>query len=261
MSEPEPPGGRPENGPGDLEATVAEARAALTDPDRDVSGRHNLGQTLLHTRRYQDALEHFVWLWAHMAELEPEMQGLRVSFLANEIAELCRELPAAHQRFAELRDRLGAEAQASPAAPEALSDRFDWIVLNATLGEAARTLSWFDGLSAEAQEALPAAIVSRVTPMLFERERWADAGRLLRDPLQSLRTHAEMLDRGRSNPMPTAIEPHRSVLEEALLDGLRKEAAQLVRSLKAAGRELDAAAVKREALRLDDSPEMRAALR
>jgi hypothetical protein len=261
MSEPGPPGRPPEDGRDDLEATVAEARAALTDPDRDVRGRHNLAQALLHTRRYQDALEHFVWLWARMAELEPDLGGVRASFLANEIAELCRELPAARERFTALRDELEVAAQPAPAEPAAHAARFDWIVLNATLGEPARTLSWFDGLSAEARQDLPAATVSRVMPMLHEHERWADAGRLLRDPLQTLRTHAEMLAMSRSNPMPTALEPHRTVLEETLLHGLRKEAAQLVRSLKAAGRELDAAAVKREALRLDDSPEMRAALR
>jgi hypothetical protein len=45
-----------------------------------------------------------------------------------------------------------------------------------------------------------------------------------------------------------------------MLEGLRTAASQLVRSLQAAGRDVEAAAVKREALRLDDSPEMRATL-
>jgi len=91
--------------------------------------------------------------------------------------------------------------------------------------------------------------------------RWADAGRLIRDPLAELRTHGAMLHMGRTFPMPDTVAPHRSALEETMLEGLRKEAAQLVRSLQAAGRDVEAAAVKREALRLDDSPEMRTALR
>ena len=70
-----------------------------------------------------------------------------------------------------------------------------------------------------------------------------------------------MLHMGRTFPMPDTVEPHRSALEETMLEGLRTEAAQIVRSLQAAGRDVDAAAAKREALRLDDSPEMRAALR
>jgi hypothetical protein len=70
-----------------------------------------------------------------------------------------------------------------------------------------------------------------------------------------------MLHMGRTYPMPEIVEPHRSTLEQEMPEGLRKEAAQLVRSLRAAGRDVDAAAVKREALRLDDSAEMRAALR
>ena len=41
---------------------------------------------------------------------------------------------------------------------------------------------------------------------------------------------------------------------------LREQAGLFVRALRAAGRREDAEAVAREALRLDDSPEMRAAL-
>jgi hypothetical protein len=243
-----------------IEASVAEARATLTDPDRDADGRHTLAQALLRTRRSEEALDHYVWLWLHMAEVEPAKSGVRVSFLAGEIGELCRELPAASQRFCQLRD--DAETAALAATPKrAGAARFDWIVLNEALGEAARTLSWYDDLAPQEQLALPSAIISRVLPMLLERERWADVGRLIRDPLEELRTHGAMLHMGRTYPMPETVEPHRSSLEQTMLEGLRKEAAQLVRSLQAAGRDVDAAAVKREALRLDDSPAMRNALR
>jgi len=244
-----------------IEESVAEARAALTDPDRDADGRHHLAQALLRTRRFEEALDHFVWLWLHMAEVEPSMSGVRVSFLAHEIDELCRELPAARERFCQLRDDAEASALAPSTEGKAAAARFDWIVLNASLGEAARTLSWFDGLAPEEQSAQHTAIISRVMPMLIERERWADAGRLIRDPLAELRTHGAMLHMGRTFPMPDTVAPHRSALEETMLEGLRKEASQLVRSLQAAGRDVDAAAVKREALRLDDSPQMRDALR
>ena len=244
-----------------IEESVAEARAELTDSDRDVDGRHHLAQALLRTRRFEEALDHFVWLRLHMAEVEPSMSGVRVSFLAHEIDELCRELPAARERFCQLRDDAEASALARSAEGKAAPARFDWIVLNATLREAERTLSWFDGLAPEEQSALHTSIISRVMPMLLERERWADAGRLIRDPLEELRSHGAMLHMGRNFPMPDTVAPHRSALEETMLEGLRKDAAQLVRSLQAAGRDVDAAAVKREALRLDDSPEMRAALR
>jgi hypothetical protein len=225
-----------------------------------MRGRHTLAKALLHTRRFEEALDHYVWLWGHMAEVEPDMSGVRVSFLAGGIGDLCRELPAARQRFCQLRDDAETAALEAPFAPTAVSARFDWIVLNASLGEATRTLSWFDGLSREDQLALPEAIIPRVMPLLVERERWADAGQLIRDPLHELRVHGAMLDMGRSRPMP-GIERHRSTVEKTMLEGLRKEAAQLVRCLQAAGRDVDAAAVKREALRLDDSPEMRNALR
>ena len=246
----------------DIEARVAEARAKLTDPDRDAEGRHRLAQALQSTRRFEEALDHYVWLWLHMAEVAPAKSGVRVSFLAREIDELCRALPAARKRFCQLRDDAETAAQAAAADRTASAARFDWIVLNESLGEATRTLSWFDGLAPGEQSVLPASFISRVMPMLLERERWIDAGRLIRDPLEELRTHGSMLHMDRTYPDAAEIvASHRSMFEEAMLEGLRKEAAQLVRSLQAAGRDVDAAAVKREALRLDDSPEMRAALR
>jgi hypothetical protein len=181
--------------------------------------------------------------------------------LAREIAELCRDLPAARERFCQLRDDAETASRTPSAERAGAAARFDWIVLNQSLGEAARTLSWFDGLSSTEQAALHTSIISRVVPMLLERERWADAGRLIRDPLEELRTHGFMLHMGRTDPeLPEIVASYRGMFVETMLEGLRKEAAQLVRSLKAAGRDIDVAAVKREALRLDDSPAMRAAL-
>jgi hypothetical protein len=93
------------------------------------------------------------------------MSGVRVSFLADEIGEL----PAARERFCQLRDDAEASALAPSTEGKAAAARFDWVVLNASLGEAARTLSWFDGLAPAEQSAQHTAIISRVTPMLLER--------------------------------------------------------------------------------------------
>src|SRR6478736_2110879 len=55
----------------DIEARVPDARARLTNPDRDVDGRDRLAEALQRTRRFEEALEHYVWLWLHMAEVDP----------------------------------------------------------------------------------------------------------------------------------------------------------------------------------------------
>ena len=109
----------------DIEARVPEARASLTDPDRDADGRHRLAEALQRTRRFEEALEHYVWLWLHMAEVDPAKSGVRVSFLAHEISELCRELPAARQRFCRLRDDADAAALAPSAQGTVAAARFD----------------------------------------------------------------------------------------------------------------------------------------
>ena len=155
-----------------------------------------------------------------------------LSFLANEIGELCRELPAARQRFCQLRDDAESAALTAPAEGIADAARFDWIVLNASLGEATRTLSWFDALAPETQLALPTAIISRLLPMLLELERWADAGRLIRIRSTELRTHGVMLHMSHTYPMSDTVEPYRTALQETMLEGLREEAAQLVRSCR-----------------------------
>jgi hypothetical protein len=246
----------------DLEVKLAEARAALIDPGRDAHGRHTLAQCLLHTRRFEESLDHFVWLWLHMDLGKPSMSGVRVSFLARNIATLCEELPAARERFCALRDESDAVARSATDSRAAAQARFDWIVLNQSLGDTGRTLSWFDGLNAGAQAGLSAAVIHRLPPLLIERERWADAGRLIRDPLEELGFHAAMLHLFLNDHdlLPEMNASHQNALRRSVLRAFREEVAQLLRCLREADREVEAAAVKRKALELDDSAEMRAAL-
>jgi hypothetical protein len=218
---------------------VALHRRMLKDPERDMVNRDGLADALLRAGLLEEALSHYDWLWQHMAEVDPGMAGVRISFMAGKVGELCEQLPAARARFIKHRD--AAAAAASTADDPGIRTCVDFVVLNKALREPERSLAWLDGLSADQRTALPDSVVDLwLVPLLLKRERWADAGALIRDPLEEL---------GRRETYA------------GITGGLCRQVAELHRCLLAAGRDEDAAAVRDAALRIEDSPAMRNALR
>jgi thioredoxin-like negative regulator of GroEL len=234
------------------------------DAEHDMKGRLGLARGLLHAGKLDEALEHYLWLWRNIHRVEPAMTGVRVSFMASEMETLCRQSPEARARFAAVRDETEAAAEAGggngtsgsggPAAEEA---RFDWVVLNDVLGETDRTLAWFDGVKDDPAQAAPLRHLShRLIPALRGRERWADIGRLLQDPAGQLRRDHDV---ARMTVKKVPAEMRDQILE-ALGQHVRDQAALFHRALLAAGRTEDAAELAAEALRIDDSDAMKAAL-
>jgi hypothetical protein len=239
------------------ETDLDRARAALTDPQHDIHGRMALARTLLDRGLFAEALEHYAWLWCHMQEVEPATAGVRVSFMASEIQLLCQNLPQAAERFAALRDQAGAAAEAGAHAREA---RFDWLVLNESLGDTERTLKWHDAVKdAPAQLAVLRQVADRLIPLLRARERWSDIGRLLLDPVEKLRRLDEIASDALER-LPADKEDMREGMAATMKRYLRDHAYLFIRALLATGRPEDAEATRREALRLEDSPEMRIVL-
>jgi hypothetical protein len=159
--------------------------------------------------------------------------------MAAKIGDLCKQSPAARARFTEHRD--AAFAAASTADRPGLQACLDYIVLNRALGDNERTVAWLDRLDPEQRRALPDGLVDLyLVPLLLERQRWAEAGALLRDPLDEL----DRRDRS-----------------ARIIGGLYGQVSELYRCLVAAGRDQDAAAVRDAALQIEDSPAMRKALR
>jgi hypothetical protein len=220
------------------EDNLALHRRMLKHPERDMVNRDGLADALLRAGLLEEALSHYDWLWQHMAEVDPDMAGVRISFMAGKVGELCQQLPAAHARFTEHRD--AAAAAASPADHPGIRACVDFVVLNKALREPERSMAWLDGLSADQRSALPDGLVDLwLVPLLLKRQRSADAGALIRDPLEELdrrETHA------------------------GITGGLYRRVAELHRCLVAAGRDQDAAAVRDAARRIEDSPAMRNAL-
>jgi hypothetical protein len=234
----------------------------------EMHDRLHAAERLSRAGRHEEATAEFFWLWENIDRVEPGMGGVRVSFMANYIRELVDKHDAARVRFAEIRDR---SASLSDVDLTTARLRFDRIVLNEILSEPERTLAWFDGVKDDERFALVLDQCSfRLERVLKERGRFADIGRLYRDPAATLakQHHArEPPPHITAEPGPAVPDEIRSLLQQALqtiLDDLPKQviedAAFMVKCLLAAGRSAEADGVEREARRIDPSEEMRAAL-
>ncbi len=247
---------------------LALARKMLKNPERDMRDRNQLADALLRAGLLDEALGHYHWLWQHMVEVDPEMSGVRVSFMASKVAELCDRLPAARARFAEHRDAAAALASTNDRA--GLEACRDFVVLNDAIDDDESTLAWLDGLDSDRRRALPdGVVVFHLLPLLYERERWQDAGGLIREPLQDLETILERAkELGDTRERDHAAYRRHLIAEGRLAEakdtrrlsrGLYCDVAALHRSLVAAGRDQIAAEVRDAALRFEDSAAMRGA--
>ena len=135
-------------------------------------------------------------------------------------------------------------------------------MLNGVLGDEDRTIGWFDHVKADPDAAPALARIARfLLQPLKRRGRWADIGRLYAEPLKELVFQYRAFEIATGPLMQKRLGEERFArLRDVNAKLFRTGAAELVASLRAAGRAADADAVRQEALRLDPSSEMRATL-
>jgi len=208
---------------------------------RDPSARLHLARRLVHDGHSDEALTHLVELWRHGHEWDPAWSGVRLSFLLGVVASLVDVWPPARARFEALRDELTPKLSEEEAVT-------DWLALNETLEQTQRSLSWFDTVKASPPDWLERQ--HRIEGLLVANERWADLGVLVRDPL----VHFE---RTREIAQHMLDDQSDGSLHEYARDSVRSAAATLIRAMRAAGREADAAAVQSAARSYDPSDDMR----
>ena len=238
---------------------------------RDVDGtlrlspmqRYDLAKQLAKAGRFDDAAEAYVQLWATMAIEEPATVGVRGSFMVGEMQALARHHEPARRRFGALRDACEAGL---PGLVEdtraALRARHDWVLLNRVLDDGARTLSWFDvARSDPAQAPAFACNDAELEDLLLANDRWADLGTLIGDPRQRLARDRTFELECRRVTAKHRTDP-RSEREFARIEIVRRreQFAILYAAMLGARRADDAAWVRAEALRAEDSATMRRAL-
>jgi hypothetical protein len=216
----------------------------------DIDARLRFARELTRAGRYDEAISEHVWLWDHMLEHAPSMYGVRKSFFAHDLKTLINAYAPARAAISAVRDRA-----APPDTGSIPVESFhDWVCLTGVLGEAERSLAWFDALSAARRADLESAIIEHdIIPLLIEKARWADAGALYANPLATLERAAEILrhteEMATKRDLPPGLIAHSR-------GSFRKSAANLIRALRAAGRDADVDSVERRAREVDPSQEM-----
>jgi thioredoxin 1 len=105
-------------------------RAELAATPDDPWLRLAYARKLMDAARFDEATSEYLWLWNHARDLAPNY-GFDLYRLADAHAP-------ARTAIVQLRDEL------TPAPAPTLNDLRDWLLLNDLLGEARRSLQWFD---------------------------------------------------------------------------------------------------------------------
>jgi hypothetical protein len=252
------------------ETTLDRARAKVKAEPRDIVHRMQLASRLGEAGLFDEATRECEHLWRHMLDDgPPDASMMKHGILVLHLTDLLARHPPARDAFARIRDEAAPKADGQPD----LEELDDWLTLNELLGDSAKTLAWWDAARAmlEPRPELAEALEKRVLPLLVAAERWADAGTLYRDPRATLKWEADLMENMRvivspeggvlamSGGSETELQPHLGP-SRVQQKKVRNTAAQLVRALRAANRTADADAVSEDALRYDDSPEMRDAV-
>jgi thiol-disulfide isomerase/thioredoxin len=201
---------------------------------REVQGRYELARSLVDNSDYKGATDQFLWLWKNMVKQDPSMFGVRGSFLAGNIHELAQRYQPAKAAFEELR------VQAKD------TDLPDWVLLNGMLGQTDETLKWFDSIKTDKNQSdklMKCKIDLR--RLLVQKKRWADLSYLYPEPVTEVKKEHEFAQ------MVKKQTGHNLFPKSALL---------IYVALLAAHRDTEAKQVESEALKLEDTQEMRAHL-
>jgi thiol-disulfide isomerase/thioredoxin len=224
--------------------------------DTPIRTRLDTARGLMNGGKLEAATNEYLWLWANMAKKEPSMSGVRVSFTLGEIADLCSQHAPALEAFTKLRDDAEVRLKGDN---KSWDDLGDWLCLNEAVKEEEKTLAWFDRIKndADAKQTLE-RFSYRLQPLLEQRERWADVGRLIPDPIQKLKDdYGIMRMSSVGQGMDAALKAQVQAMAK---DNFRRRSSSLYAGLLAAGRFGDAQRFVTEATRLDDTAQMRVAL-
>lgn len=225
------------------------------DPDdidpQDIQQRMNFARQLLRARKFEEATEEFLWLWQNMLEHSPSMYGVRLSFFISDLKRLFAAHEPARHPFAELRDELETRMSQGKAERDEI---VDWTHLNGALGDEERSLEWYEAhkdnhdLSTVIRQ-----VESTVYDLLVFRNRWAEAGRLVRNPKQQIQRYLHRLDM--LQEMPERMDGDQAAEIQAIIrQQTVKSASRLYTSLLAAERDEAAETVGRALLERMDDP-------
>ncbi|MBY0311378.1 MAG: thioredoxin family protein [Phycisphaerales bacterium] len=228
----------------------AAPKAAMSMQDRLRAARD-----LADNDKRDQATSEYVWLWKNILEHEPSMYGVRRSFMTGDMQRLAFVHKPASEAFAALRD----EAETRLKGPDkTFEDLLDWIALNGVVDQQDKTLAWFDRIKGDADSGPTLKRVGfTIDQLLIDRGRWADLALIWPDPLGTLKNERDLW---LNMPNMGGDAERKAELDRMSRNTVRTKAAQIYVSQLAIGKPDVAQRVQDDALKADDTPEMRIAL-
>ena len=209
---------------------------------------------LIASRQYEEAGPIAIDLWQTMAIEKPAMFAVRLSFFVQTLSKVCASHAPTREKVVAIRDAAEESLRAKP--DWALLT--DWMSLNEALEEQAKTLEWFDRnkLSDNGRKTVR-RFESRLYPLLEARGDLRDLAIVANKPLSKLqRDHAS------AKRMLVMLESQLTP-EEAMymsLGRFREQVGRLHAGLILDERANEAETYRVEAIKRDDTPEMRVAI-
>ncbi|MCC7408771.1 MAG: thioredoxin family protein [Phycisphaeraceae bacterium] len=231
-------------------------QSAKMQKSTDAMARYELAGELMRVRQDEQATEQYVWLWEHMLEYEPNMVGVRVSFMAMEMRELASRYGPARQRFVEMRDALTRQLRENAHDATMVGD---WLVLNKVVNQSAMSMAWFNRVKRQAEgRELIGRVGFHIEDLLRERGQWEYLALIYPDPLATIKSRAMIL---RSDVTDEdASESDRQEMSEYFRSSFRDTVAVRYAAYLAAGRDEMAERIAETGLQELDVDGMRLAL-
>ena len=240
-------------------------RARFLADSPDIGARCDLAHDLVSAKKYELALEHYLWLWSATRSV-PAHYAVRLSSMLSGIAKLAEQHAPAKTALLEILEALQARVDGA-VVPE-LMDWLEWSSLASRFGQPERRIVWYEKrrdeagrLFAEPASAPHAAtIVAAVFEILVQADRPVDAVRLFAD----VRTRAQFLV-GRYEQRMLGLssegeEARRSWLQVEARRSLTRDIVSLYAALLSAARGEEASDVAALLIRALDTPDSRLAL-
>lgn len=234
-------------------------RATADDNDhRSVIARYELAAHLMQMDLYDEATEHYVWLWEQLPNRNAAMAHMRNGLVAEEMQEVAELHAPARERFEALRDGLEQRLRDGAANHRDLED---WLVLNGVVGDLPRTLAWFDRVKHRDDAGRTfERVVHHLEDILIEEHRWADVALLYPDPVQTLHRQAEPMQLSFIHTVFVPDAQARARYQDYLRELFYDKAGVLYAAMLAGGRDTDAAAVADFAIATLDDDQTRCEL-
>ncbi len=217
------------------------SEAESAEDAAQVETRFSLAKTLSNQGDFDEALEHYEWLWVNAAALDPPWGGVRRSFLLSAVARQADEHDRTREVFTGHLDVLGGLVREPGVGFDAWAD---WLALARAFGQQDRLIALYEERRASDGSArnLPDMVREELFEALLAADRAEEAAASLGD-VESLAQKAIEFDRTLLELEQRTPVDQRATLRQYRESRLRGELARLAAVAGATGQDESSRAV------------------